>query len=302
MDRLVFHQVNSGFHQVLIFLWKFPEYIYCRSENNRRACLAGSVNVCAQLAIIILKMGRNKTIALSVPTHCSQSWERMTENEKGRFCDSCNKSVIDFTNYSDQQLAVFFEKKSGKVCGKMRKDQLDRSLYAVEHNPKYSIPQLLVSAALTIGLGNGAYAKERAATTTVINVVQSDIKEAIEDPASIGGDSTRCISGQVIDMETKETLPGAIVMIEGTTIAVATDMNGSFKLNIPDHLSREVIKVGFYDVGYETQKLKFEPEAVSLNQVIEMKGTSGIMGEVEICRATPWQRLKYRFRKMINHA
>jgi hypothetical protein len=47
-----------------------------------------------------------------------------------RFCSSCQKSVHDFSSYSDEQLIEFFSKKkqSSTICGRVRTEQLDRAL------------------------------------------------------------------------------------------------------------------------------------------------------------------------------
>ncbi|ANE52910.1 T9SS type A sorting domain-containing protein [Flavisolibacter tropicus] len=65
---------------------------------------------------------------LSIPTPCHENWDQMTPVEKGRFCASCQKTVIDFTNMTDQQLAAYFKKPTGSVCGRFVKDQLERNI------------------------------------------------------------------------------------------------------------------------------------------------------------------------------
>jgi hypothetical protein len=53
----------------------------------------------------------------------------MTPLEKGRFCGSCQKQVVDFSNMSDREIAMFFKKPStGSVCGRFMGDQLDRDI------------------------------------------------------------------------------------------------------------------------------------------------------------------------------
>src|SRR5438045_581826 len=79
----------------------------------------------------------SKRIQLSVADPCHQNWDSMNAAEKGRFCGSCQKEVIDFTNMSDSQLAAFFKKPStGSICGRFYEDQLDRSIDI----PKKRIP------------------------------------------------------------------------------------------------------------------------------------------------------------------
>lgn len=69
-----------------------------------------------------------KKINLSIPRPCHQSWDRMTEVEKGKFCTSCQKTVIDFTSMSDRQLAEFFKKPEAATCGRFHSDQLNRDI------------------------------------------------------------------------------------------------------------------------------------------------------------------------------
>src|SRR5690349_7222648 len=68
-------------------------------------------------------------IQLTINDPCHEYWDKMTPSDKGRFCDSCQKQVVDFTNMSDRDIAQFFKKPStGSLCGRFMKDQLDRDL------------------------------------------------------------------------------------------------------------------------------------------------------------------------------
>ena len=70
-----------------------------------------------------------KKLQLQVPVPCHEDWEKMTHAEKGRFCSSCQKTVIDFSNMSDREIALFFKKPSiGSVCGRFLEDQLNRDM------------------------------------------------------------------------------------------------------------------------------------------------------------------------------
>ncbi len=71
----------------------------------------------------------SKKIQLSIPAPCHEDWNTMTPVEKGKFCGSCQKQVVDFSNMSDRQVAEFFKKPSkGSVCGRFMTDQLDREI------------------------------------------------------------------------------------------------------------------------------------------------------------------------------
>ena len=67
-----------------------------------------------------------KFYKITIPKPCHEDWNAMNSTEKGRFCSSCNTTVIDFTKLSTAQVQEFFqENKHKKICGHFRKTQLD---------------------------------------------------------------------------------------------------------------------------------------------------------------------------------
>ena len=62
---------------------------------------------------------------LSVPNPCSEDWNRMTPKDKGRFCSSCDKVVIDFTKLSTYEIEDYIEaNKDKQLCGHFKQSQL----------------------------------------------------------------------------------------------------------------------------------------------------------------------------------
>lgn len=79
----------------------------------------------------------SKKLQLSIPKPCHENWDAMTPVQQGKFCGSCQKQVVDFSNMSDRQVAEFFKKPStGSVCGRFMTDQLERDIAI----PKKRIP------------------------------------------------------------------------------------------------------------------------------------------------------------------
>ena len=63
---------------------------------------------------------------ISIPEPCHENWGAMTPNEQGRFCGSCQKTVVDFTHFSAEDIQNYFTKHYGqKVCGRFKKQQLN---------------------------------------------------------------------------------------------------------------------------------------------------------------------------------
>lgn len=66
-------------------------------------------------------------LKISIPKPCHEDWDKMTAREQGRHCDVCAKTVVDFTNMSDEQVQNYFISKQGQnLCGRFRNEQLDR--------------------------------------------------------------------------------------------------------------------------------------------------------------------------------
>src|SRR5580765_5101846 len=64
---------------------------------------------------------------LTIPKPCHEDWNKMTPNETGRFCASCVKSVVDFTNRSASEIQDYFTENKGKsVCGRFRNEQVNK--------------------------------------------------------------------------------------------------------------------------------------------------------------------------------
>ncbi|WP_390450740.1 hypothetical protein [Chryseobacterium sp. Alg-005] len=60
-----------------------------------------------------------------IPDPCSENWDIMSPQEKGRFCSVCNKCVIDFTNKNPQEIRQIIEEKQDEsVCGRFYNHQL----------------------------------------------------------------------------------------------------------------------------------------------------------------------------------
>src|SRR5690348_5257306 len=80
-----------------------------------------------------MRLFRRQNVTLYIPKPCTQDWDKMTVNEKGKHCESCNKTVTDFSNYSDKELFEFFKNKPEGICGHIPAYKLDTILTAQEN-------------------------------------------------------------------------------------------------------------------------------------------------------------------------
>ncbi len=78
-------------------------------------------------------------LLLSIPEPCHENWNEMLPLEKGAFCATCSKAVIDFTNLSDEEVRnYFFQNKGQKTCGRFKNHQLSF--------PEKTLDQLLLDS------------------------------------------------------------------------------------------------------------------------------------------------------------
>lgn len=76
-----------------------------------------------------------QSFQLVITNPCSENWDAMSPNSKGRFCDSCQKSVIDFSSQSDEEIKAYIAARPNEqLCGRFYRNQIQR--IRIELDPK----------------------------------------------------------------------------------------------------------------------------------------------------------------------
>jgi TonB-dependent SusC/RagA subfamily outer membrane receptor len=90
---------------------------------------------------------------LHISEPCTEDWDKMTPASQGRFCGSCQKTVFDFTNATENDIIKHIEKMKGNMfCGQFEEGQLNRWMEKTSietSNPslyKYLLSFLLLTA------------------------------------------------------------------------------------------------------------------------------------------------------------
>ena len=101
--------------------------------------------------IVLKPQLKAKNMKIKIEKPCHEDWSKMTSEAQGKFCNACEKSVVDFSMMSDAQILNYFSKpKSQKVCGRFNADQVDRALVNMIPERLSPPPQLLHFAYLLI--------------------------------------------------------------------------------------------------------------------------------------------------------
>ncbi len=123
------------------------------------------------------KMETCNSIKVSIPSPCSEDWNKMTPNEKGAFCSKCCKTVVDFTRKTTEEIKNYFTENVGtKTCGRFKYDQLDEK---PQISRWFSIPGFRVSkvfvAALLLVFGTSLFSCSGPATGGVETVTGDSV-------------------------------------------------------------------------------------------------------------------------------
>lgn len=178
-------------------------------------------------------------IQISIPEPCQEGWQNMTPVEKGRFCASCQKTVLDFTHLSDNEI-IKLVSKNDTLCGRINVSQLNRNLIETKTKSNY-FGYVATSVLAFLGLG----------TSTVVSqekpiIAQTDSKNLNKVTNSLAKST---ITG-VVTGNDGVLLPGAIIVIQNTSFGVQTDEKATYaiKANLGDVLV-------FSYLGYEDKEI-----------------------------------------------
>ena len=142
-------------------------------------------------------MRNTKGVHLSVPMPCHEKWGNMSETGKGRFCQSCEKEVVDFSSYTDEQILAHFSESSGPQCGRFHPIQLNKTIIPIRNIDRPSALKLLFGSLLAILGFKQADAQEKA-KPTIVNQLDN---EEVNQPLSEVNQSNPTIRGKIIDKE-----------------------------------------------------------------------------------------------------
>jgi hypothetical protein len=194
-------------------------------------------------------------ITLSIPKSCSEKWENFTTTQRGGFCQSCQKTVIDFTMMSDTEVVNYFKTKPAHTCGRFRNNQLKR--YEQRSTPMIKPGFGLVRAGLfsllLIGLSKPTIAQAKPAIGVELVSQQKTIQTK--------EDKTYTIQGVVTSAEDNTALPGVNIYLKSNlSIGTVSDSEGRFQF--PEKLKPgEVIVFTF--IGLDTKEYTVPSEATS---------------------------------------
>ncbi len=183
---------------------------------------------------------RNQRVIIKIENPCDKPWSEMTLNERGKFCDHCAKTVVDFTKYTNSELAEKFSSNSESMCGRFRKEQLNKVVATERQRSMFSPSKYLA------GLFLFAASKNVSASTalTLNSTITANAQNAKEDSQNRSPkDSLSKVIEGVVMNEIGEFYPWIKIEMPEAHILTVTDIDGKFKLVIPDSVDLQYVYI-----------------------------------------------------------
>lgn len=244
---------------------------------------------------------RSKKVEISIPKPCHEKWVAMQENEIGKFCFSCQKTVVDFTQKTDTEIAAILLQNQDKVCGRLYQSQL-KTIYLTKPQIRTSHFRTYLLALTNVVLA-GCLLPTHAEAQTPIEVTKKDyVKEFLEKEKRINSEKAEklVIIGNVKSKYDKLNLAGVTIFLKGTNQGAVTDNEGNFQLKINDISKDSIGVICTSYIGYLAQEIKISKskkngtqyDIIALDIDLEEDNT-GLIGEIIIIESYPLYKRLY---------
>ncbi|MBN8822141.1 MULTISPECIES: hypothetical protein [unclassified Spirosoma] len=174
-----------------------------------------------------------RSLTIHIPNPCHERWEEMQPTEQGRFCASCQKTVIDYSALSDQELVKLLRNASGQICGRLRDDQLNRALSLTSSSQPFSWRRWVGVLATALLSWKTSLAQFNSLGRPVSS--RPEIAVAPIPIRAIGAKTEWTVSGRVLQLDsTGQASPavGAYVWVSGLTKGASTQTDSSGRYSV----------------------------------------------------------------------
>ncbi len=243
--------------------------------------------------------------SLYIPKPCHEDWNKMTPNQQGKFCRSCNKQVTDFSIMSDQQVLHFLSNQSGRLCGRFDATQLQRPLTDTTIKKKKSRWLALTMPLLFLFNKSEAQGEVKLLGDTISTVrrTQNNKTEQLMGKVAVSLKQI-IITGKAVN-ENDEPLARAIIIQKGTQYWTTTDSAGNFSLNIYSNDSMVTINasfVGFEPIEKQIQVGKNDTVNITMKKLeYAITELVGFAGAISVCHTVKTRDIiETTFKKIFN--
>jgi len=212
-------------------------------------------------------MSQQKEITINIEPPCNENWDTMPSSGNGRFCSNCQKTIIDFSHLSDQELLNYFSKPGSATCGRFHNDQLNKKILALNHkqNPWLKFYKMAAATIAFLILKPS----DASANCKKVNISVSPLP--VKKAAGFGINKI-IISGVVRDQH-GHVLESAEVHF-GNSLMCTTDKDGQFKFEIDTKDESQFTLITFSYLQFTTART-YHPAMSSTSYDVTLSPPAG---------------------------
>jgi len=212
--------------------------------------------------------------SLKIKTPCHENFDGFSPTPNGGFCDACEKEVIDFTAMNSAAILDYFKSDATEnTCGRFNSSQLKTYDTNTQQRKHLNILSGMGFAFLSLVSLCEVQAQNANPQTEGLDADPSKLQVNLNQTSNI-------VKGNV--NENGIPLPGATVLLEGTTVGVSTDFDGNFEF--PQKLKTGDVLVFSY-IGMNSKKVVIQNDnallKISLDVNLQMDSCI-LLGKVAV--------------------
>jgi hypothetical protein len=192
-------------------------------------------------------------INLSKLKHCEQVWNKMPKNDKGRLCQQCNHTIIDFRRTSDAEIAKAHVFSQEKVCGIYTERQLKLSFEKQDRElpDRWKSFYMAMFSLLSLTSFREPIVSE---ITTIQTESEFEYENQMKPRSKVvchpAIRDSLIVSGRIMD-DNGTPIPFANVVVMGIKTGASSDFDGVYHIDLSEFLdSTETIQLKYYGIGY----------------------------------------------------
>lgn len=205
---------------------------------------------------------------------CQFGWQNMTPAGKGRHCSQCDKTVVDFTVMTDEQVINYLLQHKN-ICGHFNKSQLGRTMAVNIYKTKVkkywpAIAAMLIAGAFQLSPVYSQNSTTPSVTTGYKIQVEQEPQSNTNDKITLENDSTIVVKIKVMDAKTKQLISGASIDIDGIG-QYNSDKHGYFKLSICAKQLPKIIHINAWASNYYYYTADIEMSDLIKNSIFNLE-------------------------------
>lgn len=193
------------------------------------------------------------SLRINLPEPCHEDWNQMTPAHKGRFCSACEKIVVDFTQFNDQELLDFFVHSKQKACGRFADNQLNRLVIETKPARQNAFFPALITALLSVS------------SLTSFGQNHQPVKSAYVIDSNTASVAVTKIKFTGIVSSEYKPLNRVKITVVGTDIEAYTNNLGYFEIALPQYVQNRNFTFQFSKPGYLPKEASTDQIARELN-------------------------------------